>query len=113
MPMTCNFSKCAIFHTFEEGFCSTSWRTRSLSSAGNLRAFQGRVTKTTHPLCTVGEQVAGEGVPQDAELVLADVLDAVEILGVRARGHTVHVPIPDNGFIVMDEQILNDERLLP
>ena len=49
----------------------------------------------THPLCTVGEQVAGEGIPQDAELVLADVLDAVEILGVRARRHAVNVPIPD------------------
>ena len=67
----------------------------------------------THPLCTVWKEIAGEGVPQDAELVLADVLDAVEILGVRARGHTVHVPIPDNGFIVMDEQILNDKCYLP
>ena len=41
----------------------------------------------------------------------ADVLDAVEILAVGARGHAVNVPIPDNGFNVMDEQILNDKRL--
>ena len=43
----------------------------------------------------VGKQVAGEGVSQDAELVLADVLGAAELLGVRARGHPVIVPIPD------------------
>ena len=65
-----------------------------LSSPGTLTAFQGKVTKT-HPLCAVGKEVAGEGVPQDAELVLADVLDAVEILAIRARGHAVNVPVPD------------------
>ena len=62
---------------------------------GTLTAFQGRVTKA-YPLRAVGKEVAGEGVPQDAELVLADVLDAVEILGVRARGHALNVPVPDN-----------------
>ena len=49
----------------------------------------------TYFVRAVGKQVAGEGVSQDAELVLADVLGAAELLGVRARGHPVIVPIPD------------------
>ena len=50
---------------------------------------------STYVLRAVGEQVAGEGVREDAELMLADVLDAAKLVGVRARGHAGLVLIPE------------------
>ena len=56
----------------------------------------------TYVLRAVREQVAGEGVREDAELMLAHVLDAAKLLGVRARGHAGRVPISDYKGVILN-----------